>query len=132
MSISGIIMQLAFMFGPGVGAGLSQLNIRAPFYVGAITSAIALLVAYFNVKTPSEIEQMEHKERGVEPKADEEAQALSKKESSDEKAEAPTNWSLVLLTGMGSLLTSFAMSSGMTCSARKHASLWQKLARSHL
>mmetsp|Transcript_34576 Transcript_34576/g.111063 ORF Transcript_34576/g.111063 Transcript_34576/m.111063 type:complete len:242 (-) Transcript_34576:50-775(-) len=45
MSWIGVIASLCFMFGPGVGAGLSELDVRAPFYVGAAVGVTPLLVA---------------------------------------------------------------------------------------
>lgn len=127
MSISGIIMQLSFMFGPGVGAGLSQLNIRAPFYVGAFTSAAAFAVALFNIKTPAEIEASDELLAASSQKTDVETSAALLPKGDQDKPKpaadeapaesAPTNWPLILLTGSGSLFTNFAMSSAMTCGA---------------
>ena len=44
MANMGTLLQLCFMFGPGVGAGLAELDRRAPFWVSAGTAVLALLI----------------------------------------------------------------------------------------
>ena len=55
MANMGTLLQLCFMFGPGVGAGLAELNRRAPFWVSAGTAVLALLIVQLYIRPPDEI-----------------------------------------------------------------------------
>ena len=55
MANMGTLLQLCFMFGPGVGAGLAELDRRAPFWVSAGTAVLALLIVQLYIRPPDEI-----------------------------------------------------------------------------
>lgn len=112
MANVGTLVQLCFMFGPGVGAGLAELDRRAPFWVGAFTSFFALLVAAIYVRPPEEIFSKD-KANG------DGATKTSRLSVSDDPTAPPppTNWGLVGTLAVGSLASNTAMSSLMTCQA---------------
>lgn len=48
----GSVITVAFLFGPGIGAGLSQFTLQTPMFVSAALSAMGLTVAVFKFKEP--------------------------------------------------------------------------------
>ena len=50
MANMGTLLQLCFMFGPGVGAGLAELDRRAPFWVSAGTAVLAVGTPFLYVR----------------------------------------------------------------------------------
>ena len=50
LSYTGAVMATAFVFGPIMGTGLQNLLLEAPFFAASASGALALLVAFFNVR----------------------------------------------------------------------------------
>ena len=107
MANVGTLVQFCFMFGPGVGAGLAQMDKRAPFWVGAGTSLFALVMATVSLKPPEEVFSYEKKDD------DGPSSAASKSPTSGSR----TNWPLIGILAAGTLMMSIAGASLMTCNA---------------
>jgi hypothetical protein len=45
-------MTVAFMFGPGLGAGLAQFTLQTPMFVSAAFAFVALVFGFFKFKDP--------------------------------------------------------------------------------
>ena len=116
MANVGTLLQVCFMFGPGVGSGLAELDKRAPFWVGSFTSLLALIFSQIYLKPPEELFP-----GGVPTSADEPAAAADKGHKQGEaKADSGpehTDWKLVGMLALGALGSNTAMASLMTCSA---------------
>jgi|EP00966_Prymnesium_polylepis_P217006 hypothetical protein len=117
MANMGTLLQLCFMFGPGVGAGLSQLDNRAPFWVGAFTSFFALTLAFLYVKPPEELFP-----NGVPPDPEDSKKTDAATPDGKGASAAPadpeeTNWKFVFITALGALGSNTAMSVMMVCQA---------------
>lgn len=110
MANVGTLVQLCFMFGPGVGAGLAELDRRAPFWVGAGTSFFALVLAMLYLKPPEELFP-----NGL--PSDSKSDSKSSDSKPADAAPEATNWTLIGILGAGSLASNMAMSSIMTCQA---------------
>ena len=113
MANVGTLVQLCFMFGPGVGAGLSAMDHRAPFWVGAAVSFGALLLTAVYMRTPEELAQLEA-EKSKALLGDSPA---SKNGGGGNDQPAETDWRGVLVLAAGSLASNTAFSSLMTCQA---------------
>ena len=114
MANVGTLLQLCFMFGPGVGAGLAELDDRAPFWVGSFTSALALLLAYLYVQPPEVIFPDGMPE---DKQADETSPQKKTQEEDEPQVAAPTRWKLVGILALGATGSNTAMSSLMVCQA---------------
>ncbi|KAL1514921.1 hypothetical protein AB1Y20_004001 [Prymnesium parvum] len=113
MANVGSLVQICFMFGPGIGAGLAELDNRAPFWVGAFTSFFALVIAVLYLKAPEELFI-----GGIPPTASGRLNLPTAGGSAVADTPAqPTQWRLVGLLAFGSLASNTAFSSIMTCQA---------------
>ena len=58
----GAMTSMAFLFGPPIGSALAQFGLTAPFWVGCVTSMIAAVVAYFNLLSPEDLDNLDKRQ----------------------------------------------------------------------
>uniref|UniRef100_A0A7S0DZB9 Major facilitator superfamily (MFS) profile domain-containing protein n=1 Tax=Phaeocystis antarctica TaxID=33657 RepID=A0A7S0DZB9_9EUKA len=116
MANMGTLLQLCFMFGPGVGAGLAELDRRAPFWVSAGTAVLALLIVQLYIRPPDEIfvsSEPTHEVAATGEKTGEE----TVKEDAAGQDPPQTDWGLIAVLALGALGSNTAMASLLTCQA---------------
>ena len=59
LAMMGSIIALSFMFGPGMGAGLSRFSLQTPMFVSAGLAAIGWLSAFFAFEEPVRINEVD-------------------------------------------------------------------------
>lgn len=51
-AIQGVVLSVAFMFGPGIGAGLAEFSLRTPLFVAAGLAGFGFLLVSYHFKEP--------------------------------------------------------------------------------
>jgi DHA1 family tetracycline resistance protein-like MFS transporter len=61
-AILGSVIVCAFLFGPGIGAGLAEFSLQTPMFVSSAIAAFGLILAFFFFKEPRHLEKQEKEE----------------------------------------------------------------------
>ena len=58
-AILGSVIVVAFLFGPGIGAGLAEFTLQTPMFVSSSIAAFGLILAFFFFKEPRHLQKEE-------------------------------------------------------------------------
>lgn len=61
-AILGSVIVIAFLFGPGIGAGLAEFSLQTPMFVSSAIAAFGLILAFFFFKEPRQLQKEEQDE----------------------------------------------------------------------
>ena len=91
LAILGSVMALAFMVGPGIGAGLAEFSMSTPMFASAGLGLFGLVLAFFLFHDYKPLSEGEGEDGEGEEEGEEEGEAGKKKKEQKQKKQATTN-----------------------------------------